>query len=511
MKQLLFAGILLSLFMGQAHAENFPLMIPYSGTISSEGELFEGAGEFKFAIVNKSCAFSDTPDQCITYWSNDGTSNKGSEPDKSIKLTVQGGRFQTKLGDTRFTAMTTIPTTVFDNDETFLRVWFNDGIIGFQQLDNDRQLVSAPYAYRALTADHVTIDNITSEQITDGTIGLNDIDSSQIQVRINGTGCSEGSAIRKIDQDGSIVCAKDEGVLYKSGTGIAIVENEIHILQESIGLSHLKFDPVTQEEMDQSAGVGISIQDRKISIAENGITQAHLNFDPATQSELNVVQQATIPVGGIIDWWRPDNSFNVPTGFKVCDGSAITEKNSPYYNQATPNLIGRFTLGVQGHEIGNSGGKTTHSHSTDINHDHAAVESAKDGTHSHNYDISHDHPNTYTTTTGDHNHVSLKFVSGQFQDGIGNPQRTGHPDNDLLGTEYATLSPSKNTNFGTSVNGAHGHHLDLPPYELTKTSGKHTGHLHSVDIAPLGEKAITSSEINHLPPYVGMLKIMRIY
>ena len=474
MKTLLLTTLLLSSLTGNLHADNFPLMIPYSGTISSEGELFEGAGDFKFAIVNKSCAISESTEQCVTYWSNDGTSNKGSEPDKSIKLTVQGGRFQTKLGDTRFTAMTPIPTTVFDNDETFLRVWFNDGIIGFQQLDNDRQLISTPYAYRAFKADHVTINNITGEQIVDGTIGQNDIDSSQIQTRIDSNGCSEGNAIRKIEQDGSVVCTLDENIQYKSGAGIAIVDNEIHILQESIALSHLQ-------------------------------------FDPATQTELNVVQQATIPVGGVIDWWRPNGDFDLPPGFKVCDGSVITEENSPYYNQTTPNLIGRFTYGVTQNEIGKIGGNSNHTHTTDINHDHSSVSSSEIEEHSHDYDISHDHSNATTTIVGDHIHSSLKFISGQFQDGIGNVQRTGHPDNDLLGTEYATLSPLKDTIFVTSLGGAHGHQVNIPHYTSTRTSDLGGKHMHDVDIAPLEKKLITSSKEDHLPPYVGLLKIMRIY
>ena len=45
---------------------------------------------------------------------------------------------------------------------------------------------------------------------------------------------------------------------------------------------------------------------------------------------------ALVPVGGIIDWWRPDEATAVPDGFQLCDGAMISE--GPYKGEATPDL-----------------------------------------------------------------------------------------------------------------------------------------------------------------------------
>src|SRR5262249_27964060 len=46
---------------------------------------------------------------------------------------------------------------------------------------------------------------VTSAHIADGTIGRVDINETQIQLRVTGT-CATGSAIRAVDQGGSVTC-----------------------------------------------------------------------------------------------------------------------------------------------------------------------------------------------------------------------------------------------------------------------------------------------------------------
>mgnify|MGYP000353681140 CR=1 FL=1 len=45
--------------------------------------------------------------------------------------------------------MNAIPETVFTNKNTFLRIWFNDGVSGEAMIENGQRLTSVPYAYYA--------------------------------------------------------------------------------------------------------------------------------------------------------------------------------------------------------------------------------------------------------------------------------------------------------------------------------------------------------------------------
>ena len=95
---------------------------------------------FKFALVNA--------DGKTTYWSNDGTSVAGSEPQASVSAPVIGGLYSLLLGNTAIAGMGAIDPTVFaQHSDAKLRVWFSDGVNGFQQLSPDRPFASVPYAF----------------------------------------------------------------------------------------------------------------------------------------------------------------------------------------------------------------------------------------------------------------------------------------------------------------------------------------------------------------------------
>ena len=67
-----------------------PPVLNYAGQVAVNGQPFEGEGLFKFALVNS--------DGKITYWSNDGTSVNGSEPQASVKVSVSAGLYSLLLG-----------------------------------------------------------------------------------------------------------------------------------------------------------------------------------------------------------------------------------------------------------------------------------------------------------------------------------------------------------------------------------------------------------------------------
>jgi hypothetical protein len=104
----------------------------------------------------------------VTYWSNDGTSTAGSEPTASVSLPVTKGLYSVLLGDTTLTHMTAVPATVFNNADVRLRVWFNDGTAGFQQLSPDQRIASVGYA---IIAKNVPDGAITAAKIAAGAVG----------------------------------------------------------------------------------------------------------------------------------------------------------------------------------------------------------------------------------------------------------------------------------------------------------------------------------------------------
>lgn len=120
-----------------------PSVVPYQGRVQVGGTLFNGTGYFKFAIVNKTGT--------VTYWSNDGSSTNGSEPNQSVPLDIHDGLFTVLLGDTGLSGMTrNLSAEVFAGSDRYLRVWFRPGSSGnFDRLSPDTRIGAVPYALQA--------------------------------------------------------------------------------------------------------------------------------------------------------------------------------------------------------------------------------------------------------------------------------------------------------------------------------------------------------------------------
>ena len=128
----LFALLAISLAPGLR--AQVPQLLNYQGVIETDGVLFSGEGAFKFALVSA--------DGSSSYWSNDGSSVDGGESASAVTLSVEDGIYSVLLGDATLTNMTVLPATVFTNAEVYLRIWFNDGSNGFQQLAPDQQIAA---------------------------------------------------------------------------------------------------------------------------------------------------------------------------------------------------------------------------------------------------------------------------------------------------------------------------------------------------------------------------------
>ena len=177
-------------------AQAVPPVLNYAGQVTVNGEAFDGNGLFKFALVNT--------DGTTTYWSNDGTSVDGSEPQASVAIPVSGGLYAVLLGNTAQQGMGAIDPALFvQHSDAKLRVWFSDGVNGFQQLSPDRPFASVPYAFNsesakssdtanvattamAVQAGAITKQMLGSDVLTDinATIGMNRL-STEVTEKLN--------------------------------------------------------------------------------------------------------------------------------------------------------------------------------------------------------------------------------------------------------------------------------------------------------------------------------------
>ncbi len=174
--------LLVFLAIARSLPAQVPQLINYQGRVVVGTANFNGTGQFKFALVNA--------DGSATYWSNDGTSTAGSEPTAPVALTVANGLYSVLLGDATLASMTVVPATVFIHPEVYLRVWFDDGTHGSQQLAPDQRIAAVGYAIMAgnvpdgsitaaklargaVTATSIAVGSITSAQLATGAAAAN--------------------------------------------------------------------------------------------------------------------------------------------------------------------------------------------------------------------------------------------------------------------------------------------------------------------------------------------------
>ena len=153
------AGLISTLLLPQLASAQTPSLVNYQGRVAVSTVNFEGAGSFRFALVNTAGT--------TTYWgSSADVAPADGVPDTAVSLTVTKGLYSVLLGDTSVANMAAIPASVWANGDVRLRVWFNDGVNGNQLLTPDQRL--APSGYLA-------DGSVTSAKIADLAV-----DSSQL-------------------------------------------------------------------------------------------------------------------------------------------------------------------------------------------------------------------------------------------------------------------------------------------------------------------------------------------
>ena len=200
-----------------------PQLLNHQGRIAVDGVLYQGGGQFKFALVNAGATTS--------YWSNDGTSTAGSEPTAAVALPVAKGLYAVLLGDSALGNMTALPAAVFDNDEVYLRVWFSDGVNGSELISPDHRLAVAPYALRAGTADKVLLASVVAPPI-EPVVAWGDNDEGQtfMPALANVAAVAAGS--------NQSLALLDDGTVVAWGTGPAVPGGLTNVTNLAAGTAH---------------------------------------------------------------------------------------------------------------------------------------------------------------------------------------------------------------------------------------------------------------------------------
>ncbi len=325
--------------------------------------------------------------------------------------------------------------------------------------------------------------------------------------------------------------------IYDAAFGGAVIWSEIQNVSVQGGLVNTimgKTQPLTAQ-FDIPYWLGVKIQaDPEMS--------PRFELASAPYAFRSVFDQTgsgggNVPVGTVIDWWRPNNTFAIPAGFQICDGSTVTDGQSPFQGLRLPDLRNKFVRGASTpSDVGKGGGSASHKHSVDP----PSVRASSDGLHDHNVDPSrafvslvsgHTHqvdPPTAGTQTGrtttSHKHPWATFQNDRFTswDQSENTVLIGN-EAGASGGNFLPLSKRRSSSpltlytrtggsthfhrdleipeFPSKPNASHNHSLDLP----AKKSTSNGSHRHDVNIS-----AFDSDSKDHTPKYVGLLKLMRI-
>lgn len=128
--------------------------------------------------------------------------------------------------------------------------------------------------------------------------------------------------------------------------------------------------------INQNVGVGVATPPYRLSVDGEVRLSQGVIFADGTQQTQGV---AAIPVGTVINWWNGAQQLSWQgAGFQLCNGSTITDPESPLVGTKTPDLRGVYVRGAVSYDqIGATGGSATHTHAYTL------------GDHNHRLDHTH--------------------------------------------------------------------------------------------------------------------------
>lgn len=222
-----------------------------------------------------------------------------------------------------------------------------------------------------------------------------------------------------------------------------------------------------------------------------------------------------IPIGAVIDWWRPSSSFPIPDGFAVCNGQVIAADQHDFGGGATvqlPDLRNKFIVGADNLKV--DGGQSAPGDGTaafDAQHPHApgirgtgGANAPKDLRHSHQFGHSHTTPmlDHYHGVTGvDHLHgVTVSISTGASNSNTAGGVGSG-------GYAACAYYNHSHTGSGSGGTGAADRSLYTNTGYSTAGAGASSTVSQSTTTTDLGTASTTA---DMRPSHYGLLKIMKV-
>jgi hypothetical protein len=187
-------------------------------------------------LISPGAGYSSTPTVTIapappdivytTYWSNDGTSSAGSQPETNVSVAVANGLFTVTLGNPNLANMLTIPAGLFAQQTGLqLQIWFSDGINSFAMLSPLQNLTPVPYAIFANTSSNL-LGTLSAAQLN-GTIPLAQLPSNVVTntgtgVALSGSFSGSGVGLTSLNasalSSGTVALARLPGAVAAGST-----------------------------------------------------------------------------------------------------------------------------------------------------------------------------------------------------------------------------------------------------------------------------------------------------
>lgn len=132
-----------------------PDTIHHQGRVAVNGVNYDGPGFFKFLIFTDADANHASGNEVALWKNDDGVPVNLATPVASVQVLVSKGLYALQLGANGQAAL---PPSIGPpaGRRVYLRIWFDNGVNGLQQLTPDQELVAVPFARHAETASSFT-------------------------------------------------------------------------------------------------------------------------------------------------------------------------------------------------------------------------------------------------------------------------------------------------------------------------------------------------------------------
>jgi hypothetical protein len=280
-------------------------------------------------------------------------------------------------------------------------------------------------------ADGYALKPLSNVKVSVVTRGATDLVNSLVKIYPADTGAAQGPDPKAGTSGGHPFTTGASGSVRFWADGPA----ELDIVFEDLAVPVRVTDRVGWNAVPSKGG---SIPTSFLA-SDAGITQAML-------SPLVVQQQ--VPIGGVINWWRPAQGVALPAGYEVADGRALTSDKHEFAGVAggitLPNLMNVFILGADATKPDGTGaGAVDGAASAPGVRGSGGANAAKNLAHSHQAPMI-DHYHNFVVP--DHTHNSGGLYTGNHSHAIGTTD--GSNSSGLVASGASPFSRTGHTHGG---------------------------------------------------------------